>query len=335
MSSQGTDAPAGAGDVTARCHLIDSSGAEPFEFNRESIRRRLSEDGFFWVDLHRPTDAELDVIREGFGFHPLAVEDSEHFGQRPKFEEYDDFVFLVVYGASPDEDGLVEVHCFYSERFLVTVHRDECPAFAEVRRRYYRGTARLERGVTVLYRVIDALTDSFFPLLADFDDRIDEVEDQTFSAPGDESLQEIFGMKRFLVGIRKVITPQRDMFASLLTHVDELPGMTRDDERYFRDVYDHLIRISDLVDSYRDLLTSAMDVYLSSVSTRLNVVMKQLTVIATVFLPLSFVVGFFGQNFGWMVRHISTGWTFWVLGVGTEVAVLLAFVYLFKRRGWF
>jgi magnesium transporter len=315
--------------------LIDHQGAEPFVFDREAIQKRLASDGFFWIDLHRPTDDELEVIRETFGFHPLAVEDSEHFGQRPKLDTYDDFVFIVVYGAAPDEDGLVEVHCFYSDRFLVTVHRDECPAFVEARRRYEHGSAQIQRGVAVLYRVMDALTDSFFPLLADFDDRIDRVEDQTFTNPTDESLQEIFGMKRLLVGVRKVITPQRDLFASLLTNVDELPGMTRDDERYFRDVYDHLIRISDLVDSYRDLLTSAMDVYLSSVSNRLNVVMKQLAVIATIFLPLSFVVGFFGQNFGWMVRNISSPWTFWLLGIGSELAVLLGFLYLFKRRGWF
>jgi magnesium transporter len=111
--------------------------------------------------------------------------------------------------------------------------------------------------------------------------------------------------------------------------------MTPEDERYFRDIYDHLNRISDLVDSYRDLLTSAMDVYLSSVSNRLNVVMKQLAVIATIFLPLSFVVGFFGQNFGWMVTHITGGWMFLLLGLGSELAVLLGFLYLFRRRGWF
>jgi magnesium transporter len=315
--------------------MIDHEGAAPFAFDRDAIKQRLASGGFFWIDLHRPTDAELEVIREEFGFHPLAVEDSEHFGQRPKLDPYDDFVFLVVYGAVPDDDGLVEVHCFYSQRFLITVHRDECPAFVEVRRRYEHGTTTKQRSAAVLYHVIDALTDSFFPLLADFDDRIDQVEDQTFTNPTDESLQEIFAMKRLLVGVRKVITPQRDLFASLLTNVDELPDMTQDDERYFRDVYDHLIRISDLIDSYRDLLTSAMDVYLSSVSNRLNVVMKQLAVIATIFLPLSFVVGFFGQNFGWMVTHITSGWTFLLLGIGSEVAVLLGFLYLFKRRGWF
>jgi Mg2+ and Co2+ transporter CorA len=112
-------------------------------------------------------------------------------------------------------------------------------------------------------------------------------------------LQEIFAMKRLLVGIRKAVTPQRDLFASLMGGVAELPGMTAEAERHFRDIYDHLIRISDLIDTYRELLSSSMDVFLSTVSNRLNVVMKQLAVIATIFLALTFITGFFGQNFGW------------------------------------
>jgi magnesium transporter len=317
-----------------RCHLIDQNGAAEFRFDRRAIEQRLAAGGFFWVDVHEPTEDELGVIRDGFGFHPLAVEDSEHFDQRSKVEDYDDFVFLVVYGANPDEDGLVEVHCFFSERFLVTVHRDDCPAFADVRRRYARGGVPIDRPVAVLYRVIDALVDSFFPLLADFDDRIDRVEEDIFHSPSDECLQEVFAMKRFLVTLRKVITPQRDLFSGLFADVSELPGMTVEDERYFRDVYDHMIRISDLVDSYRDLLTGAMDVYLSSVSNRMNVVMKQLAVIATIFLPLSFVVGFYGQNFGWMVGHIAGPGTFVALGIGTELVVLLVFVVMYRRSGW-
>jgi magnesium transporter len=117
--------------------------------------------------------------------------------------------------------------------------------------------------------------------------------------------------------------------------VETLPGLTPDDERYFRDVYDHLIRISDLIDSYRDLLTSSMDVYLSTVSNRLNSVMKQLTIIATIFLPLSWLTGFFGQNFGWMVRHIGAWETFVVLGVGTELVAIALLLAFFRRRGWF
>ncbi len=141
-------------------------------------------------------------------------------------------------------------------------------------------------------------------------------------------------MKRLLVGLRRAITPQRDMFASLSGGVAELPGMSSEDERYFRDIYDHLIRISDLIDTYRDLLTSSMDVFLSTVSNRLNVVMKQLAVIATIFLPLTFITGFFGQNFGWMVSHIG-GWPAFVgFGIGTELVALGMLLVLFRRRGW-
>ena len=142
-------------------------------------------------------------------------------------------------------------------------------------------------------------------------------------------------MKRLLVGMRKAVTPQRDAFASLVGGVTELPGLGQGDEHYFRDIYDHLIRISDLIDSYRDLLTSAMDVYLSTVSNRLNSVMKQLTVIATIFLPLTFITGFFGQNFGWMVRQIGSWETFVALGLGADLLALLLLLAFFKRRGWF
>ena len=135
-------------------------------------------------------------------------------------------------------------------------------------------------------------------------------------------------------GVRKVVTAQRDLFGSVSAGSEDLPGVTAEDERYFRDVYDHLIRISDLLDTYRDLLSSAMDVYLSSVSNRLNAVMKQLAMIATVFLPLSFIVGFFGQNFAYMVRNVTSARDFWLYGIGTEVVAIVALLYLFRRRRW-
>ena len=142
-------------------------------------------------------------------------------------------------------------------------------------------------------------------------------------------------MKRLLVGMRKTVTPQRDTFARLRGSLAELPGFSETDEDYFRDIYDHLIRISDLIDSYRDLLSGAMDVYLSTVSNRLNSVMKQLTIIATIFLPLSWLTGFFGQNFAYEVRHI-TGWgSFVVLGIGTELLALTLLLIYFKRQRWF
>src|SRR5207253_7681898 len=140
---------------------------------------------------------------------------------------------------------------------------------------------------------------------------IDELEEAVLAGPTDEQLQRLFALKRQLVMMRKVVTPQRDLFARGIDQLAELPGLVLDQRDYFRDVYDHLIRISDLIDSYRDLLSGATDLYLSTVSNRQNDVMKQLTMIATIFLPLAFITGFFGQNFGFMVRHITGSWPFW------------------------
>jgi magnesium transporter len=317
------------------CYVVDDQGSGEIHFDRDTVERLLAGGGFFWLDLDQPTADDFQILRDVFKFHPLAIEDSEQFDQRAKLDEYDDFVFVVVYGAVADDDRLVEVHCFYSERFLITIHHDDSPAFAEIRRRYQQREKKIEQPSLLLYRVIDGLVDSFFPVLAAFDDQIDELEDAIFLKADDKQLQEIFQMKRLLVGMRKAISPQRDTFARLMGGIAQLPGLGEEDERYFRDVYDHLIRISDLIDSYRDLLSGAMDVYLSTVSNRLNSVTKQLTVIATVFLPLSWLTGFFGQNFGFMVRHIGRWETFIGLGVGSELLVLAALLVFFKRRGWF
>ena len=207
------------------CHVVYAGGAEKVRFTNEAAESLLAAGHFFWLDLHQPTPDDFAVLRDVFKFHPLALEDSEHFGQRAKLDDYDDFAFLVVYGAVPDDDRLVEVHCFYSERYLITVHRDDAPAFAELRRRYEKGDVRVDDPALLLYRIIDGLVDSFFPILADFDDRIDELENAIFLHADDAQLQEIFGMKRLLIGMRKAITPQRDMFAGLLGGIAGLPGL--------------------------------------------------------------------------------------------------------------
>jgi magnesium transporter len=320
---------------SSRCHVIHDEGSGPVHFSRETVEGLLATGTFFWLDLDKPNAGDFEVLRDVFKFHPLAIEDSEHFGQRAKIDEYDDFVFFVLYGAVPDEDRLVEVHAFYTQQFLITIHRDDAPAFVEIRKRYEKREKPIEQPSLLLYRIIDGLVDSFFPILADFDDKIDELENAIFLKADDRQLQEIFQMKRLLVGMRKAITPERDAFAQVMGGVDDLPGLSQEDERYFRDVYDHLIRISDLIDSYRDLLTGAMDVYLSTISNRQNAVMKQLTIIATIFLPLAWLTGFFGQNFGFEVRHIAGFSAFFWLGLVAELAVAAGLLVYFKRRGWF
>jgi magnesium transporter len=328
----------------ARAQTKETAGDE-FKFvvpcitslDEATIRDYMQRDHFFWLDLTAPSRDDLIKLQEIFGFHPIALEDTEKFGQRPKLDNYGDYVFLVFYGAwrhgDDDREPLREVHLFVSGQYLVTIHRDPLPPLDEERDHLHGRVLHSEQ--FLLYRVLDALTDSFFPLLAEMDDEIDNLEAAILAGPNERQLQQLFSLKRQLLAMRKVVTPQRDIFARSVDQIAELPGFELDERDYFRDVYDHLIRISDLIDSYRDLLSGATDLYLSTVSNRQNDVMKQLTVIATIFLPLSFITGFFGQNFAFEVNHvIRASWTFWVLGVGSMVATCVALLVFFRRKGW-
>lgn len=189
-----------------------------------AIKDHLASDHFFWLDLTAPTAEDVEALRELFGFHPLALEDLLHFGQRPKLDDYQDYIFLVFYGARDRAVGeselLREVQMFISGQYLVTVHQDALPALEEQRSRLDGQALHSEQ--FLLYRVFDALTDSFFPLLARMDDEIDALEGAVLAGPTDEQLQRLFAMKRDLVGMRKVVTPQRDLFARSIDQIADL-----------------------------------------------------------------------------------------------------------------
>jgi magnesium transporter len=312
--------------------------------DRGAIEDMLGRDEYFWVDLDAPSEADVATLDDIFHFHPLALEDLRKKGQRPKLEDFDDYMFLVYYGAQAPEDGappppdapaeagptggerieLEEVHAFISGSYLVTVHDGECTALDEVRKRLDAQAPRSEQ--FVVYRVLDALTDTFFPLLEDLEDRLERLDEEIFSQPSPDHLQPLTELRRDLVEVGRVTTPQRDMLARHIDDILEIPGLQADSRNYFRDVYDHAIRISDQIDSFRDLLIGSRDAYLSVTSNRLNEISKQLTVVATIFLPLSFVVGFFGQNFGWMVRNINSAPDFWLIGGGSMVVSLVVLI---------
>ena len=324
-------------------HLVAIDGSSA-SADRATIERLLAEGTLLWLDLGEPDNDDLVLLRDLFGVHPLALRGVAEFGQRPKIEDYGDVTYLVAYGARPFAESLAEVHCLYSERFLVTARREPCPEFDELRGHLAgRGWPDGQPGeaggprpvrLVLLHHVLESLFASFLPALSDFDDRIDALQERIFARPTDEELVVMFSMQRWLVSLRKLVTPQRDMLAPLASGMTTLPGMTPAGGPYVRSLYDHLIRVSDLVDSYRDLLSNAMGAYLSTVSNRLNSVMKQLTVIATVFLPLSFLTGFFGQNFGWMEDRLASLAAFIALGLGTEVLVVSGLFLLFRRRHW-
>ena len=320
-------------------YLITADGAEQ-EVRPDVVRRLIDSSALFWLDLDGLDQEDSDkLLRDTFGFHPLAIKDTESFGQRPRLVSYDDVALLVLYGVSGTGE-LIEVHCFYTDAYLVTVHHHPCPQLRDVatrlrqQRQEQKQAARRPDHVMVLYRVADTLVDGYFPVLDRFDDQIDELEDEILHRPTDRQLGQLFDLKRSLIAIRRVVTPERDMFETLLSGTGALPGMTAHAEPYFRDLYERLIRISDLVDSYRDLMSGALDTHLATVSNRLNVVMKQLTIIATVFLPMSFLTGFFGQNFAWMVNRLTSLPVFLIVGVGLQALVLVVLLAYFKRRGW-
>jgi magnesium transporter len=305
----------------------------------DAVGAALRDDKLLWLDIRQPAAEDVAWLRDTFQLHPLAVDDLTEFGQRPKVEAFANMVYLVSYGLAGPTNDLTEVHCFCGDKYLVTVRHDVCQALDQLSDRVTQPGTQLPNGtrpirMILLHNILDSLIDSFFPSLADFDDKIDDLQEKIFAKPTNDQLAELFNMQRWLVTLRKLISPQRDMMASLVSGMVNLPGTTAESDPYLRDLYDHLIRISDEIDSYRDLLSNAMSVYLSMVSNNLNVVMKQLAIIATIFLPLSFLTGFFGQNFAWLVARLGSLTVFLVLGIGTELVAVGALYVLFRRRGW-
>jgi len=304
--------------------------------DRERIDALRARGEYFWLDVHKPSEDDIEQLAEMFGLHPLAVEDTRSLGQRPKLDDYRDHVLIVFYGVAADgadDVELVEVHTYVSGDWVLTIHQKVCAELFDARRRFAE-VAPAHSEEYVVYKVLDSLTDSFFPVLAAMDDRVDVLEDSMVTNPTDEQLNDIFALKRKLVRMRQVIGRQRALFQSAGTFIPRLPGLEGDQAHdYFRDVYDHLLRISEQIDTYRDLLTGALDVYLSVVSNRMNVEMKRLTVVATIFLPLTFITGFFGQNFGWLVRNITSLEVFILWGPVACVTAAIGLWLWFRRAG--
>jgi magnesium transporter len=314
--------------LRARC-LHNPDGAD--------ISRHIREDGFAWIDLEGPKEAELQEVARHMKLHPLTIDDAKTFGQRPKIEDYEDYVYLVVFGVDPDTKSgdrlLREVHMIIHSQAVVTIHPSRNESLDELRSECHDRQIRSEQ--FLVYKILDAVISTFVPVLERVDDQIDALEDAVIQRISSDQLQAIFSLKRDLVSMRRVVTPMRDMFQRRGDDIAALPGLDTDDKLYFRDLYDSLIRISELVDSYRDLLSGASDLYLSQVANNQGEINKQLTIIATIFLPLTFLTGFFGQNFSLLTTDfIDSAWSFWVLGIGLLVASVAMMAIWFRRKGW-
>ncbi len=264
-------------------------------------------------------------------------------GQRPKLDVYGDEALLVLQAAvemHPPEDEndhpLEEVHCHLSGEFIVTVHGERFQDLRQVRALLERSTApKTER--YYVYKIIDVIVDSYFPpVLADLDEEINDLEDAIVAGGGRKELQQTFGLKRLLLKLRRAVVPMRDLFARQAEVITDLAGgLEADSHDYFRDIYDHLIRITDELDGYHEMVSGCTDLYLSTVANRQGETSKQLAIIASIFLPLSFLTGFFGMNFDWSIAHVLSGpWSFFLLGIGSMVVSSAIMWWWFRHKGW-
>jgi magnesium transporter len=301
----------------------------------DEIRRRLeAQEIGFWLDIERPEQADYDLLLDAFGFHPLTVDDVRQRNQRPKLDEFPGYKFAVLFGAELVLEDLVfrELHLYLSHRSFVTVHDEPAPAMAGVRRRIEEDPSVTRNDMVFMeYLAISALVSGLFPTLEALDDMIDALEDAVLARPTPRILARLTSLKHQVAELRRALGPQRDVFQRLLSH--SLEHSQGDLPLYWRDVYEDLVRQYEEADSLRDLLTGAMDVYLSTVSNRLNGTVLRLTLIASVFLPLTFLTGFFGMNFAFLVTRII-GFEPFLIGAGLMAASVVLQLLLFWRRGW-
>jgi magnesium transporter len=288
-----------------------------------------------WLDIDEPTADDYRLLEDVLKFHPLTIEDIQHQNQRPKLDEYPDYNFAVIFQAewAAQEVVLHEHHLYVGPNYLITVHVDPSPVLAELQKRIAK-SPDLTNGepAFLTYLVVDALVDATFPVLEQLDDTVDELEDEITVKASPESLNRIYHMKHSVTELRRFLGAQRDVFQRLITHGIHL--QQKDMTLYYRDVFDHIVRQYETVDGLRDLLSSAMDVYLSTVSNRLNQTMKTLTAIASLFLPLSFLTGFYGMNFSLLTGVFESPYNAFWFGVGTMLCAIGIQLYFFRRRGW-
>jgi magnesium transporter len=287
-----------------------------------------------WLDVSDPTGQDFDNLAREFNFHPLSIEDCRTEHQRPKVEEYQGYYFIVLYEAELVEDHglrLRELNIFLGKNYLVTVHSQPIIAAARAERLWRSWTDLAERGTGLLaYLLIDAIVDDYMPLLDTLSDRMDDLEDQIFGDFQPQAIEEIFQIKKQLLFLRRSITPLRDVFNTLLRR--EQPIFSRETQVYFQDVFDHLIRIADTIDTLRDMLGSTMDAYLSVSGNRMNMVMKRLTSISTILMSTTLIAGIYGMNFTHMPE---LGWKYgYVVALSAMLLVGLTIYLYFRKIDW-
>ena len=294
-----------------------------------------------WVNVDGVGDADaIAAIGEAFNLHRLALEDVINVHQRPKMEEYSDYLFGVARAASlGDRVETEQISFFLGPGWVLTFQEREGDSWDPVRDRLRlgRGRIRTEGADYLFYALVDATVDGFYPVLEEFGARLEMLEEEVIEDPRQDLVGVIHGARRDVLALRHAIWPMREAVGQLYRDPHQL--ISADNQVYLRDVYDHVIQVIDMLENYREMASGLLDVYLSSVSHRMNEVMKVLTIIATIFIPLTFIAGIYGMNFDpeaspWSMPEL--GWYWGYPAVWAVMLVVAAgLIWFFKRKGWF
>lgn len=290
-----------------------------------------------WIDMPEPTAADEQALLEVFHFHPLTIEDCRETRNYPKVEEFPGYLYFIVHGVradtSPDHFNTIELDGFLGKNYVITYHHESFRSIDNVKHLLQTSPAACQRGAGfLLYHLLDQIVDYYSPVLDDFDERIDTLEDDIFTLqrPTNVILEEIMDLKRGVLRLRRISAKQKEVILRMsrgefaLIEPQTLP--------FYRDIHDHIVRVTDLAENYRDLISGALEAYLSVVSNRMNEIMKVLTIFSAIMLPLTFIAGVYGMNFDNMPElHSRIGYyVVWII----MLVVALGMLGLFWRRGW-
>jgi magnesium transporter len=306
----------------------------------DRIASHRDRDEFFWLDLQDPDDADLHALQAALDLHPMALEDTREFGQRPKVDAYQTYVLTVFFTAreADEPDRVVhpvEVHVYVSGGWILTVHRERLPLLERLHEEL--GPTGTHEEDYLVYRILDGMTDAFFPAISALEDRIDALEAEVLERPRRELLGRVYRLKQEVHELQRLITGQRDQFQTVSDAILELAGLSRGTREYLRDVGDHLAQISGELQRQNEDLNALTGIYFNASAERVNRTATRLSVVATFFVVWTLVTGFFGQNFRWLVDNVESMADFLVFGVGGLVipTAILAAVLWRKRHDWF
>jgi magnesium transporter len=316
--------------------LFDARAERSFHFTTLDELQRLDGQPVTWIDATGPTEHEIDALGAQFGFHPLALEDARKRQQRPKVDIYPSHLFIVLYALDPPEVDarmpMRELAMFITPSVVVTIHRHDIEELDAAARRWaeHCASGMREETTMIAYTIADTVVDGYFPCLDAYGDRIESLEQAVFDEGRLDTLEEVFRLKRQLLDMRRVVAPTRDVFNAFTRR--EFPLLGDPSLIYFQDVYDHVIRITDTIDAFRDILSSVIDVHLTIVSNRLNQTVRTLTSASIILMTLALIAGVYGMNFDHMPE---LGWRFGYFGVLVMMAlVAMALAWIFRRLGW-